>query len=114
MNNTTILFLNSYLSKDKFADALTWVKARPRRLWLPDQKVWAYDTQTLPSDPAWDNVLQEVADAGWKVVGETLWNSDLDLKANQKVLEGLAELATLREEQSNQRRHAHRSGGRTW
>lgn len=104
MTTTTILFLKSYLSREKFADALVWVKDQPRRLYLPDHKLWALDTETTPEDPAWSSVLESVEGAGWKIVGETLWDADRDLRANQKAIEGLADLAVEREERANAKR----------
>lgn len=114
MNQTTILFLKSYLPRDKFQEALTWVKAQPKRLFLGDSKIWVLDTETTPTDPGWRDVIEGVTQAGWKVVGESLWDVERPLADNKVALEALAGLAVEREEQANARRHAHRSGGRTW
>jgi len=89
--NTTLLFLRSFLSKEKFEQALSWVKSQEKRIYLPDEKVWVLDTGTTPDDPAWMDIREEVEEMGWTIVGETLWNVNLDLRADIQKLRVLAE-----------------------
>lgn len=104
MIQTTLVFLKSFLSRDRFADALEWVKAQERRLYLPDEKLWVLDLQTSPSDPGFETSLDEVRDSGWTIVGSTLWDASLPLRGNEKALASLAELAV-----ENQNRNNHRN-----
>jgi hypothetical protein len=99
---TTLVFLKSFLSRDKFADALAWVKAQDNRLYLPDEKLWVLDIQTTPSDPAFEDELDAVRDQGWTIVGSTLWDPSLPLRGNEVALSNLAELAV---EASNRAPH---------
>lgn len=101
---TTIVFLKSYLSRDKFGAALDWVKSKPKRLFLADLKVWALDLETTPNDENFEIVVQEIEAAGWKIIGETFWDPELNLKANSRIVERLAGLAIEREERANKRR----------
>jgi hypothetical protein len=103
MIQTTLVFLKSFLSRDRFADALDWVKSQEQRLYLPDKKLWVLDLQTSPSDPALENALEEVRDAGWTIVGSTLWDASLPLRGNEKALSSLAELAVVFGQNRNNR-----------
>lgn len=88
-----VLFLRCFLSRDRFQDALAWIKSQESRVFLPESKLWAYDPQTTEDDPAWEFVLSEIEEEGWRVVGETAWEPDRPLKSNIAVLEGLAALS---------------------
>ncbi|MEQ1761594.1 MAG: hypothetical protein ABL984_00480 [Pyrinomonadaceae bacterium] len=93
MTQTTLVFLKSFLSRDRFADALDWVKARERRIYLPDDKLWVLDLETDPTDPGFENALEEVRESGWTIVASTLWDASLPLRGNEKALSALSELA---------------------
>lgn len=93
MTQTTLVFLKSFLSRGRFIEALDWVKAQERRLYLPDEKLWVLDLMTSPSDPAFEDALDRVRDCGWTIVGSTLWDASLPLRGNEKALASLAELA---------------------
>lgn len=101
--NTTLLFLKSYLSRDQFQEALAWIKAREKRLFLAESKLWAWDTETTPTDPSWEQVKAEAEEAGWTIVGSTFWDPSMTLRGNEKALEGLAELSVARENRGSRR-----------
>lgn len=90
---TTLLFLRSFLSRDRFDAALAWVKAQDNRLYLPDEKLWVLDLDTNPDDPAFEDALDSVREEGWTIVGSTLWDPSLPLRENAVALRSLAELA---------------------
>ena len=94
--NTTLLFLRSTLSKEKFEQALAWVKAQEKRIYLPDEKLWVFDTGTTPDDPSWIRIREEVEEAGWHIAGETLWDVNDEFRDNLPKLRGLAESAVER------------------
>lgn len=98
---TTLVFLRSFLSRDRFETALAWVKAQPNRLYLPDDKLWVLDLETNPDDPAFEDALDDVRSEGWTIVGSTLWDPSLPLRDNAVALRSLAELAV--ETQTRQR-----------
>ena len=104
MKQTTILFLRSYASANQFRDALAWVKAKPRRLFLNNSKLWVLDTQVTPTDPAWTTIIEEVKKSGWIIAGESLWPEDLSLKENAVALDALATLVAQREAETGTRR----------
>lgn len=107
-NNTTLVFLKAFCSRDKFQAALQWVKDQPRetRLWLDESKLWVMDVQCVPGTPAFEEAMGEINDAGWSTVGETLWSVDLlPLKDHREAIESLAQLAVERNNRAYERRH---------
>lgn len=105
MNQTTLLFLRSYLSKDRFTDALRWVKAQENRIYLPDIKLWCLDIQTTPADALFEEHLDDIRATGWSIVGSTLWDTSLPLRGNEIALQAIAELAveTVNRHRRNQK-----------
>jgi len=90
---TTLLFLKSFLSRDRFEDALAWVKAQDNRLYLPEEKLWVLDLDTNPDDPSFEDELDSVREEGWTIVGSTLWDPSLPLRDHAVALASLADLA---------------------
>lgn len=103
MIQTTLVFLKSFLSRDRFAEALEWVKAKDRRIYLPDEKLWVLDLETTPSDPCFEFALAEVRDAGWTIVGSTFWDASLPLRGNEAALASLSELSVESKNRNNHR-----------
>lgn len=99
INGTTLVFLKSYASRDKFAGALEWVKAQPshKRIFLGDQKVWVLDIETTPSDPSFKQAIKEVEAQGWTIIGETLWDPELPIRDNQRAIGVIVDNAIIRE-----------------
>lgn len=94
MNQTTLVFLKSFLSRNRFEEALAWVKSFPveSRLYLPEPKLWVLDLESTPADIHFENILEEVSGVGWTIVGSTLWDTSLPLRGNEKALVALSNL----------------------
>lgn len=102
--NTTLVFLKSFMSRDKFASALEWVKAQPSRIYLPNEKLWVLDLELPSTSPRLDDALDEIRSNGWTIVGSTLWDPDLPLRGNEKALASLAELSVENANRANYKR----------
>lgn len=76
ISQTNVLFLRSDKSKNKFAEALNWVKAQKRVTWLPLVRLWALDTETNPTDSAHKAIKKEAEEAGWTVAGDCYIEAD--------------------------------------
>lgn len=92
-NVSSVLFVALDVRAGAFAEAIGWMKRQTRRVYLPEDKLWVLDTGTLPTDPGWQTLLDDVKASGWHVLGFAAWPVDMPLSGNGPALRSLAELS---------------------